>query len=298
MTARSRPRRPAAQDGFILVAVLWILAALATLAGIYATYVSSSAMAAATREEDILARGLAAGAVELVAYRLIATPKPERPAAGEMALRRGRAEIRALFRDESARLDLNAASKEMIAGLFVALGAKPEAAADHAAAVIGWRTASPGGGDELPEAYRAGGLDYGPRGSAYVHPDELWRVPGLPADLVARAMPFLTVYSGRSEVRASAASPLVLAALPGPAADRASAPAQEAPPTPPGTTTEPGESLRVFVRVRFDSGRSRTAEAVVLLRDFGTDPFRILFWRDDAPAPEMLPPPPRVEPRR
>ena len=129
-----------------------------------------------------------------------------------------------------------------------------------------------------------------------MHPDELWRVPGLPADLVARAMPFLTVYSGRSEVRAGAASPLVLAALPAAAADTGGAAREGGPATAPGTTTEPGESVRIFVRVRFDSGRSRTAEAVVLLRDFGTDPFRILFWRDDAPTPDT--PPPRAELRR
>ncbi|MFG1347103.1 type II secretion system protein GspK [Xanthobacter autotrophicus DSM 431] len=292
------PARPQAQDGFILVAVLWILAALATLVGIYATYVSASAMAAVAREEDILADGLAAGAVELAAYRLIATPKEVRPTSGEIGFRRGRAQVLALFRDESARIDLNAASKDIIAGLFVALGAKPEAAADYAGRIVGWRTAPAGGSEELPEAYRDAGLDYGPRGAAYVHVDEVWRVPGLPAALLAQAMPFLTVYSGRGEVNAREASPLVLAALPGAAADAGNGAQEGTPPVPPGTTTEPGESVRVTVRVTFDSGRTRTAEAVLLLRDFGEDPYRILSWRADAAAPDLPPPPPRAEARR
>lgn len=299
------------QDGFIVVAVLWILVALATLVGIYATYVSASAMGAVAREEDILADGLAMGAVELAAYRLVAIPKAERPTSGEVAFRRGRARVSAVFRDESARIDINSAPKEVLAGLFAALGAKPDAAADYAGRILDWRAAPPTGAQELPQAYKDAGLTYGPRGSAFVHPDEVWLVPGLPPDLLAQAMPYLTVYSGRSEVNVREADPIVRAALARQGAGQdagqdaeqgtgqaGNAPGDAAAPVRPGTTSEPGETVRVSVRVAFDSGRSRTAEAVLLLRDLGDDPYRILFWRDD-PAPADLPPPAlRAEARR
>ncbi|MEA2938200.1 MAG: ral secretion pathway protein, partial [Alphaproteobacteria bacterium] len=49
-TSRRRDR-----DGFIVVAVLWILAALATLASIYAVYVSNTAAAASVNDDRIRA---------------------------------------------------------------------------------------------------------------------------------------------------------------------------------------------------------------------------------------------------
>ena len=46
--------------------------------------------------------------------------------------------------------------------------------------------------------------------------------------------------------------------------------------------------MRVTVRIDFDNGQVRAAEAVILIRDFGDDPYRVLSWRDDihVPAPE------------
>ena len=34
-------------------------------------------------------------------------------------------------------------------------------------------------------------------------------------------------------------------------------------------------------RIAFDSGQRMTTEAVIFLLDSGTDPYRILTWRDD-----------------
>ena len=59
-----RLRRTDRNDGFIIVAVLWILAALATLAAVIAVYVINSATAFAVHDERVQAEGLTRAAVE------------------------------------------------------------------------------------------------------------------------------------------------------------------------------------------------------------------------------------------
>ncbi|MFG1243067.1 type II secretion system protein GspK [Xanthobacter sp. V7C-4] len=296
--AVSSPRDPADADGtyhagFILVAVLWILAALATLATVYAVYISSTATSAAVRDDSLIAHGLATAAVEIAALRLIAVPKDKRPSSGEVAFRMGKASVSASFVGEAARIDLNAAPKDLIAGLFVALGAQPEAAADYADRILGFRTPSSGDGGREAGLYRDAGLDYEPRGAPFVHVEEIWRVVGLPPALVERALPHLTVFSGRGEINAADADPVVRAALAGatPPAAGGGEGGQAAPAVLPDTIREASDAVRVHIIMAFDNGRRRAAEAVILLRDFGDDPYRVLSWREDADLPAEAPPP-------
>src|SRR5947209_14278042 len=105
-----------AQNGFIVVAVLWILTALATLATIFSMYVINTATAFAVHDERLQAEGLARAAIELSAYQVAAsTPAP--PSRGSFAFRIGNAAIKAEFIAETARIDLNSAPKELIANL-------------------------------------------------------------------------------------------------------------------------------------------------------------------------------------
>ena len=75
-------------DGFIVVAVLWIVAALATLAVIYTVYLNETAMAFVDHNERLQAQALAMAAVELAVYRLTAIPD-QRPSRGTVQLSGG-----------------------------------------------------------------------------------------------------------------------------------------------------------------------------------------------------------------
>jgi general secretion pathway protein K len=163
-----------ASDGFIVVAVLWILGALATLVSIYAIYVRNTTMAVAITDDSVVAEGLVAAGVELAAYRIVSAPKELRPASGQLALRIGKANVAAAFRAESARIDLNAASKELLAALFAVLGARPDDAGQYAERIIGWRT-TPATSMQDREAslYRQAGLNYDSRGAPFAHVAEL-----------------------------------------------------------------------------------------------------------------------------
>jgi general secretion pathway protein K len=73
---------------FIVVAVLWILAALATLATSYGVYVNATAFALADYDVRFQAQELAMAGVELAVYRLTENPEA-RPAQGKFGFRLG-----------------------------------------------------------------------------------------------------------------------------------------------------------------------------------------------------------------
>src|SRR5947207_3681702 len=93
-------------DGFIVVAVLWILAALATLAAIFSVYVINTATALTVHDERLQAEGLARGAIELSVYQVAANPQAS-PSRGTFVFRIGNASVNGEFMAETARIDLN-----------------------------------------------------------------------------------------------------------------------------------------------------------------------------------------------
>src|SRR3954466_5412691 len=90
-------RHEAPQSGFILVATLWILAALAVLTAIFSIYLSSSTRALRLGEESVQSEALPPASIELTAYRLLLAKGDERPAQGTFRLRLGDDELEVSF---------------------------------------------------------------------------------------------------------------------------------------------------------------------------------------------------------
>jgi general secretion pathway protein K len=284
-----------ASDGFIVVAVLWILGALSALVSIYAIYVVDSSVGFAAHENRLQAEAMVSAAIELTAYQQLALPPNSRSTHGQFNFRLGPATVAVEFQSEAGRIDLNAASKQLVAGLFAALGARPEDAEAYADRVIGWRTPAREDDNVEATAYRTARLDYGPRGGKFPHVNELSLVRGLPMTLVERALPFVTVHSGRSQVNVFDAAPEVIAALPGMNRERLNAflaqrraspdngPAlvSQLGPAQGFVTTEGSNTLRATVQVQFDNGRRSSSEVVFLVFEAGSQPFSILHWNDD-----------------
>src|SRR5215468_3303833 len=67
--------RQTASDGFILVAVLWILAALAILASIFSIYLANTAVFLSLNDNAIQSEALVSASLELAAYQ-VSAPKP------------------------------------------------------------------------------------------------------------------------------------------------------------------------------------------------------------------------------
>jgi general secretion pathway protein K len=290
------------ERGFVLVAVLWILLALATLVAIFSVYLSASAQTLALDDAALETQALVSGSLELSAYQLALTDEKDRPARGSFNFRMDDANVSVTFTSEAARIDLNYAPKELLAALFTELGARKGTAQDDADRIIGWRT-KPVPNDTSDEGsfYAAAGLSYGPRQSLFTNVNELALVVGLPPALVERALPLVTVFNGSSDVDATIAAPEVIAALQDsgqnkadplgqstgssnepPPATNTSAPAQQ--------NTPAAKSLcyRVRAIINFSDGRRTVSEVVIALGD-KVEPYRVLSWQDGVELRDDMP---------
>jgi general secretion pathway protein K len=289
----SDPHRSRASDGFILLAVLWILGAMATLAVIYSLYARKTVLTFEGHDERLQAQALAMSGVELAAYRITARPN-FRPLTGRLEFRQGRAAIEVRFVTENSRIDLNFAPKDVLAGLFVGFGVQRADALTYADRIGAWRgPLQPGAPDGEADIYRAAGKSYGPRRGPFQHVAELGLVAGLPPDLVDRVLPYLTVYNGGPQVNILAAPPQVLAALPELTPQRLQvllAMRDNAPedvvkaqlgPTASYVTVAPARTDRVTTDVQFPSGRRIRSQAVILVLDGDAEPYHVLSWQDD-----------------
>jgi general secretion pathway protein K len=284
-------------NGFIMVAVLWLLSGLATLVSIYAVYVINTASAFTGHEERLQSEELTLAAIELTAQHLTSTTARSRPAHGSLNWRIGKANLDVTFQTEAARIDLNVASKELLTGLFMSLGANSNLATNYADRIVGWRT--PVNEQSQTTLDRLSGTNLvALRAVRFFHSGELLLVPGLPTSVVARALPLVTVYSGRQQVNVIEAPPEVLAAVPGMGKDRLDAVLRQRQLGGDGkalsqvlgsagnyVTTESSNAFRIIVHIAYDNGRQAYSEVVIVPFDEGPEPYAILSWQDELNLP-------------
>jgi general secretion pathway protein K len=287
-----RPKTPQkqSQQGFVIVAVLWILIALSSLAMIFAVYLSASAKAMAVSDTALQSEALVSASVELAAYKLIVAGDDARPARGAFHFRMDDADVAVTFTSEAARIDLNFASKDVLAAFFTGLGASKDAAAEAAERIIGWRT-RPIPNSTNDEEPRYAALGYPPRQSLFVHVDEIALVAGLSPALVERALPFLTVFNGSGDIDSTIAAPEVVAAFAksagtanDPFGGQMGAPGSSlagAGPLASAGLSAPNKSpcYRIHTTIAFANGSRSASEVVIALGD-KSEPYHVLAWQD------------------
>ena len=278
------------EQGVVIVAVLWILMALSVLAVTYSIYLSASAQALAVNDTSLQTEALVSASLELTSYQLVLAGDKERPPRGAFHFKMDDADVSVTFTSEAARIDLNFAPKEILAGLFAGLGANKAAATDDADRIVGWRThPTPGAPNDEDALYHAAGLDYSPRQALFAHSSELALVVGLPPALVDRALPFVTVFNGTSDIDASIAAPEIVAALPrhdgsqdqpngslakDPLANNSPAGGVSSSSGATDATTAKSTCYRISAVINFQDGRHTASEVVIALGD-KTEPYRV-----------------------
>jgi general secretion pathway protein K len=294
MTARQRQR------GSILLAVLF----LAGLLGIFAA-VASSVMSAAADASRSFGEGIRADEAmrSTIDYIVARAGSSIQNARGAAVVGVGRTAVTVTVRDETARIDLNRAPPELLAGIFVQVGVPAEDAKTFAARVVDWRDADdkpsqPNGAER--GAYRAAGRIDGPRNGKFLHVAELALVLGIPPRVAAAVAPYVTVASGRDKVNPMLADPPVLRAIPGMTQERMLDLLEQR--KRPGATLkslisrlgavqdfvtdENALAVRFEGRVQLSRNSERRYEVVVSVVDGDTAPYRILAW--DANPPERI----------
>ena len=301
MGASGNLGRSPANRGFVIVAVLWILLALSSLAIIFSAYLAASARALAASDLSLQTEALVSAGLELTAYQLTLTDEKTRPQHGAFHFGLDDASVAVTFISEAGRVDLNYASKETLIGLFVVLGARKDAASEYADRIVGWRT-RPVPNSENVEAARYNALGYSPRQGLFTHVNELALVAGIPEAFVDRVLPFVTVFNGSPDVDPAIAAPEVALAVNkaagkdqdsfgSPAASPNGAPAagSQAPNLQTTASTAQSPCYRIAISIRFRNGHRTTSEAVIALGD-KVEPYRVLSWQNDVePRGTVLP---------
>lgn len=284
--------------GFILVAVLMVMALMAALVG-SVSLVARSAIGTVRVEVDSLAgEALLDAGVEIAAWQLLTLQlKPAGIDGQQIRLDDGTVTLFVL--PTGGAVDLNAGNAELLAAAYRAAklkGMKPEA---FAARVLDWIDPDDETLSKASEAqeYQAAGLAYGPANAPFRSVDELQWLPGVSARDVAALRPYLTVANPRGLLNLFDAPRELLEAVPGfrkQAVDRivrlrarrtdqvAQQLMQVVPDSGRLVTASLGvdEVVRVRLEARPNRGASRTVEALLVRDPTGREPYRIAGWRE------------------
>lgn len=212
-------RGPRNQRGIAIIAVLWLLVLLAGVALAIASRTRSETQAVFALNGEAEARALAEGAIHRGIEGLLA---PSATAGAAITGYERRIEekdgirIDIEIRDECGKVDLNTGRARLIEGLL-ARHASSEDAFAITQAILDWRDPDsqrrPQGAED--NDYRALGRRTGSRDGPFETVAELAQVKGMTPALLDRVAPDLTVDCLKAGVEPLAASPAVLAAVPG-----------------------------------------------------------------------------------
>jgi len=204
---RSRSR------GFALVIVLWSVVLLALLGARLTGTAREQLRIASGMRDHARAEAAADGAMRQAMFLLLGGG---RPGGGATPLRVQidgvAAEI--VTEDEAGKINPNTASKDVMRGLFIAVGVDPPRAARLAGQVADWRIRnieSLLGGPKIDQ-YRDRGLPYRSADRAFASLDELALLADMTPEIFTRVRPWLSVYHEGGVTDPTAASPASTAA--------------------------------------------------------------------------------------
>lgn len=202
------------QGGIALILVLWVLALISALAIAFAASTRTDLQIVRNDYETARARAAADGAVSLAIMGIL-DPSPQtkwHAGLGAHVLALPDANVRVSIEDEGGKVDLNAAPKDLLLGLFQAIGIDPATSNDLAESVI-QRRHTPQTETTLP-APGVATTSNRPT-TSFVDVSDLRLVPGMTRSLYDRIAPFVTVYSRSPRINPLTAPPAVLAGVPG-----------------------------------------------------------------------------------
>lgn len=301
--------------GIALVAVLWMLALLAVIAGSLAFSTRTDLLIVGNAASLAQAEAIADGGVFKAISELLV------PAQGDPNHWKGDgqyhewqfsgASVLIRITDESARIDLNSATEDLLRGMFVSLGVAETGAGALVDTILDWRDA-----DDLRRThgaekgdYAAAGRTDGPANTDFETVEELRQVLGMTEALYRAVEPLVTIHGRQPWVNSTMASRSVLLALPGATPElvdaylqqRQAALAQGQPPPPftagqAITAASTGTAFSIQAEAVLEDNTRFLREAVVRLTGDPRSPFVVLAWRAPVVASEAIALPDTVQP--
>ena len=285
MSRRPLPQR-AGQRGVALLLVLWACTLLAILLGGYAALARTEGLQARYQFSQTQAHYAAEAGLMRAVYAL-QSPQPKQRWVGDgrpytFGYDGATVSVRAI--DEGGKVDLNAASPEVLLGLFQAAGMKPDQAQALADHVVDWRNPVGLEGDDASQraAYVADGRSYGPRNGPFASVEELQMVLGMTPALYRQVAPVVTIWAGSASPDPNTAPPLALAAIPGMTPEQQSAiqAARQKNANDPRLVLNNGTTHSIRSEATLADGTRAILRATVRLQVGQAQPYTVLRWQE------------------
>lgn len=204
--------------GAALLLVLWVVTLMTALISVFALSARTEALQGRFLARSTAARYAAEAGLELATVHLSGPDMAQRwipdGRANLVPFEGYKLEVRVL--DESAKVDLNVATPELLIGLMTAVGTDYDRARGIAGAIADFRDPdnllNPEGGAEDPQ-YAVAELPYGAKDRPFESVTELRQVLGVDQALYEKLLPHVTVYTGLARPNPTFASMPVLQAL-------------------------------------------------------------------------------------
>lgn len=286
--ARYTMRRPRCQRGVALLLVLWACTLLAILLGGYAALARTEGLQARYQFAQTQAH-YAAEAGIMRGFFALHDPLRQLRWIGDgrtYTFRYDGATVRVSAVAEAGKVDLNAASPDVLRNLFQAAGQAPGQARTLAGDVVDWRNL-PGIAADVDAhraRYLAAGLDYGPRHGPFASIEELQLVLGMTPALYRQLAPAVTIWSGNPMPDPNTAPPLALAAIPGMTPEREAAihAARGRNAGDPRLVLNNGTTDSIRSEATLADGTRAVMRATMRLQagQAGAQPYAVLRWRE------------------
>lgn len=208
------PKPDTLDDGFVLIAVIWVCGLLAIIATAFTATVTSQIYATRNVTELASLASAASGMANLVAFQL-ASAQSEHNANGkwQTCTWNERTEIVFRIQDQGGLIDLNTASPFLVLALLQGLAGNQLGAPKILAAIEDFRDPDQQSVDAAGEQPLYEDKSYGPKNAPFVSPFELDQIPEIPDDLFLELQEFTTIHSQAPGIDLSLAPQRLLAVL-------------------------------------------------------------------------------------
>jgi general secretion pathway protein K len=280
------------QRGVALLLVMWACTLLAILLGGYAVLAHTEGLQSSYQFQQTRAHYAAEAGIMRAIYALQAPNFNDRWVADGRVypFAYDGAKVGVSVISESGKVDLNAASPDVLTNLFRNTGVDPQHAAAIAQAIIDWRSfpMTQQMAAQRAAVYTAAGRDYGPRNGPFASVEELEMVLGMTPQLYEAVAPYVTIWSGRASPDPNTAPLLALASIPPgmdlqhAAAIIAARPGNAAANAATGLVANNGITHSIRSEAVLADGTRAVLRATIRLQGFrpGSQAFAVLRWQE------------------
>lgn len=266
------------QQGIALVMVLWLLVLMTVIASSHSRNIRTETRLASNHVESGKARNLAEAGVYHAILEMLVNDGNERWSVNGSInrIRFDEGEAAISIRDARGLVDINTARGALLDSVLAGAGVEDEKQRQQLVdAILDWRDK-----DHLKhlhgaedDDYRRAGLSWAARDDLFTSVEELRYILGMTNPLFAKLQPYLTIYSGKPDIKLDFAPPWLVSVL----GDNQTI----LPPAKTGAAVS-DSTFHVSVLAKTIGGTSASLGAVVRIAPGGDQPYRILSWRTPA----------------